>query len=76
MRIILFCLLIICLIFAKWIGIATSFLMTPLASNQYLSILLVFALIYLFFEVTGLNRKTLPNMHLPQIKNNKGGKSK
>ncbi len=76
MRIILFIALILSIIFAKWVGIATSWLISPIASNIYGSILIVFALIYLIFEVTGLNRKTLQNMHMPQIKKDKGGKSK
>jgi len=71
MRILLFVLLIISIIFAKWVGIATSWLISPIANNVYGSILIVFALIYLIFEVTGINGKKL---HLPQRNKFKGGK--
>lgn len=79
MKIILFVLLIICIIFAKWVGIATSWLMAPIANNPYGSILLVFMLIYLIFDVVGLNRKTFSDLHLPKVRRNKdkvGGKGK
>ena len=77
MRIILFVSLIISMIFAKWIGVVTSWLLTPIAKNKYLSILIVFAIIYLIVEVTGLSRKKIT---LPKFKNklatqkNKGDK--
>lgn len=75
MRIILFITLIISMIFAKWIGVATSWLLTPIAKNHYLSILIVFAIIYLIVEATGLSRKkiTLPKFKGKQTTQKKKG---
>lgn len=66
MRIILFIALIISMIFAKWIGVATSWLLTPIAKNHYLSILVVFALIFLVLEATGISKKKIA---FPNFKN-------
>lgn len=56
MRLILLVLMVLSIILAKWVGIGTTWLLTPIATNNYGSIILTFILIYTLFEVLGINK--------------------